>query len=203
MVGDEKRDSQTGLMGWAQDARVRSAAYAAQAVRAAESATAIGELVDRMIERVAERNPECAEQMRAIIVTAADQRAAIAERKRSCAAGRPGGQLLPWARKAPEAAAITEVEGHLRDMAIIHDGDRDTGEFQDTVVRGVFTAGLTLQDDAGLTTEPEVRWRIEAAADYLDELIRVIRGTLFSPADRSPSHEPGSGPEDATSPAGD
>lgn len=203
MTGGEERDCQIGLMGWAQDARVRSAAYAAQAVRAAESAAAIGELVDRMIERMAGHNPEYAERLQAIVVTAVDERAAIAERKRDFAASRPGGQLLPRARSAPEAAAITEAEGHPREMAIIQDGNRIVGEFQDKLVQGVFTAGLILQDAADLSTEPEVRWRIESAADYLDELIRVIRGTLFSSADRPPSHEPDSGPDDVTSSAGD
>jgi len=202
MTDGGERDCRAGLMGWAQDARVRSAAYAAQAVRAAESAAVIGELVDRMIERVAERNPEYAERLQDIIVTAADQRAAIVEQKRNYAAGRPRGRLLRRAWNAPEAAAITEPEGHLRDMAIIH-GDRTVGEFQDTVVQGVFTAGLTLQDAAELTTEPEVRWRIEAAVDCLDELIRVIRGTLFSPADRSPSRRADGGLDGITSPAGD
>jgi hypothetical protein len=203
MTGGEERDCQAGLMGWAQDARARSAAYVAQAVRAAESAAAIGELVDRMIKRAAERNPECAESLQAIVVAAADQRAAIAELKRSFAAGRTGGQLLLRARSAPGAAVITEVEGPLRGMAIVQDGNRIVGEFPDKVVERVFTAGLTLQDAADLTTEPEVRWRIEAAADYLDELIRVIRGTLFSPGDRSLSREPDNGSDDITSPAGD
>jgi len=203
MTGGEERDGQAGLMGWAQDARVRSAAYAEQAVRAAEAAAAIGELVDRMIERVAERNPEYAERLQAIIVAAADQRAAIAEQKRSFAAGRPGGLLLLRARSAADAAAIAVPEGYLRDTASIHDRDRTAGEFQDRVIQGVFTAGLTLQDAADLTMELEVRWRIEAAADHLDELIRVIRDTLFSPVDQSPSCEPGSGQDDATSPAND
>jgi hypothetical protein len=184
MTIGEEHDCGAGLMGWAQNARVRSAAYAAQAGRAAETAAAIGELVDRMIERVARRNPEYAERLEAIIVAAADERAAIAERKRSFAAGRPGGQLLLRARSVPEPAAITEVEGHLRDMAIIQIGNQTVGELQDKMAQGVFTAGLILQDAADLTTEPEVRWRIEAAADYLDELIRVIRGTLFSSAAR-------------------
>jgi hypothetical protein len=203
MTGGEERDCQAGLRGWAQDARVRSASYAAQAVRAAEAAAAMGELVDRMIERVAERNPQYAERLRAIVAAAADQRAAIAEQKRSFAAGRPGGQLLLGAQSVAEAAAIIEVQGHLRDMAIIQDGNRIVGEFQDKVVQGVFTVGLILQDAADLTMEPEVRWRIEAAADYLDELLRLTRGALFSAADRSPSLEPDSGPDDVTPPAGD
>lgn len=203
MTGSEERDRWAELKVWAEDARARSATYAAQAARAAESATAIGEHVDRMIERVAERNPEYADYLLAIIVTAFCRRSAIAEYKRSCAARRPGSQLLPRPRNQPEAAAITELEGHHRGTAIFQERDQAAGELHDQVVQRVFAAGLTLQDTVELITEPEVRWRIEAAADDLDELIRVIRGTLFSPADRSPSHEPGSGPEDATSPAGD
>ena len=203
MTDGEQRDGRTGLMGWAQDARVRSATYAAQAVRAAESAAAIGELVDRMLERLAERNPEYAERLLAIVVSAADQRAAIAEQSRSLAAGRPGGLVLLGARSALEAAAVTEAEGHPRDMAIIRDRHRPAGDFLDEVVQGVFTTGLTLQDAADLTAEPGVRWRIEAAADYLDELIRLIRGSLFSPAVRSPCRVPDGGPVVATSPAGE
>jgi hypothetical protein len=193
MTGGEERGPRAGLVSWAQDARVRSAACAAQAVSAAESAAAGGEQADRMIERVAERNPQYAEHLQAIIVTAARRRAAIARWRRSCAAGQRDGQLLPTAWNEPGVAAITEPEGHGRDMVIVQDRDRTVGEFQDTVTQGMFTAGLALQDAAELTMEPEVRWRIEAAADGLDELIRIIRGALFSSADRRPSRGAGSG----------
>ena len=115
MMGGEEHGRGGGLMGWAQDARVRSAACAAQAVLAAESAAAIGERVDRGIERTAERNPEYAEHLQAIIATAAGRRAAIAEWKRSRAAGRPG---------------------QLRDMAAVQDRDRAAGELQDQVTQG-------------------------------------------------------------------
>jgi hypothetical protein len=201
MTCGEERDHRTGLLSWAQDARVRSAAYAARAGRAAESAAAIGIEVDRMIERVAGLNPEYAERLQAIIVTATDQRAAIAEQKRSYAAGRPGGRLIPRARNELDAAALAEREGPLRDIAIAQDEDRTAGEFRDKVVQGVFTAGLTLQDAVELTAEPEVRWRIEAAVDDLDELIRVIRGELFDPSERLPCRDPDSSPDDVTSPA--
>jgi len=201
MTESQERGRGAELKVWAQEARIRSATYAAQAVRAAESATAIGEHVDRMIERVAERNPEYAQQLQAIIVTTFGRRAAIAQYKRSCFAGRRGGQLLPGSRNEPEAAATTELEGHQRDAAIIRERDPIAGELHDGVVQRVFAAGLTLQDTAKLITEPEVRWRIEAAADDLDELIRVIRGAVFDPADRPPSREPGSGPGDTASPA--
>jgi len=186
MTGGEERDHGPGLIVWAQDARVRSAAYATQAVRAAESAAAMGEQADRSIERLAERNPEHAKCLRAIMVTAGRRRAVIAERKRGYPVGQPGGQPLPAARTGPEVVASTGLAGHLRDSGIVPDGDRATGELRDEVIQRIFTAGLTLQDAAGLTTEPDVRWQIEAAADDLDELIRVLRDALFDPADRRP-----------------
>ena len=173
------------LMGWAQDARVRSAACTAQAGRAAESAAALGDQADRMIERLAERNPEFAQHLQAIAVTAASQRAAIAECKRSFAAGRPS-QLLPGARNGPVAAAATGLEGHLGEIVIIQERDRTNGVLQNQVIQAAFTAGLMLQDAAEMTAEPEVRWRIEAAADGLDELIRLIRDALFNLSDRPP-----------------
>jgi len=203
MMGDGEYDQGAGLLVWARDARVRSADYAAQAARAAETAVAIGEQVDRMIERMAQRNPEHAKHLQAITVTAARQRAVIAEWRRGGAAGRPGGQLPRGAQAGSGAAVSTELAGHPRDMANIPDRDRIVGERQDEVVRGVFAAGLMLQDAAGLTGEPEVRWRIEAAADDLDELVRLIRGALFGSSDRPPARAPGDGPDDLASSAGD
>jgi hypothetical protein len=199
MTGGGGCDSRAVMMTWAEDARVRSAACAAQALVAAASAAAIGTQVDRMIERMAERNPEYAGDLQAIIGTAADQRAAIAEHQRSRAEGRPAGQLP---HSAPnEAAASTELNGLPADLAIVHDRGAADGERQDAVVQRIFAAALTLQDAAAPTTEPEVRWRTEAAVSELDELIRFIRGTLFSPAHRPASREPGSGPDGAGSPA--
>lgn len=182
MADGAEGDAQASLLGWAQGARVRSAACKAQAARAAESAAAIGDQVNCMIERAAEHNPEYAERLRAIIATATDRRAAISEWKRDSTPGRPGVRLLPEAGHEPGAAAVTGPENQLRRMAVIQDRDRASGELQDQVIQGIFTAGLTLHDAARLTTEPEVRWRIEAAADDLDELIRILRDALFDPA---------------------
>jgi len=80
MTGGDERSRQAGLMLWARDARVRSAAYAAHAAQAAESAAAIKDQVDRMIQRMAERNPQHTEPIHAISVTAAERRAVIAAR---------------------------------------------------------------------------------------------------------------------------
>jgi hypothetical protein len=162
-VADE-HDRRAGLTAWAQDARARSASYAAQAARAAEAATALRQQVDRIIERMAERNPEHAKDLRAIAATAVSQREAIAVLRKN--GGRPP----------------SELEGQRRDIAIAGEPDRAVGELHDQVIQRVFAAGLALQDAADQTAEPEARWRIEAVADELDRLIQVIRGVVFSPA---------------------
>jgi signal transduction histidine kinase len=177
MTVGEEQDHRVGLTVWAQDARVRSASYAAQAVRAAESATAIRQQVDRIIGRMAQRNPEYADQLQAILATAVSRRAAIAELRNN------GSQPSSAPRSGPGDAAVTEQEGQRRDMAIIRERDRVVGKLHDQVIQRVFAAGLALQDAADLTAEPDVRWRIEVVADDLDGLIRVIRGAVFDPAD--------------------
>lgn len=202
MTAGEGRYSQAELMDWAQGARVRSAACAAQALAAADSAAAIGAQVDRIIERAAVRNPERAKHLRAIIVTAASQRAAIADGKRSPAAGRLPGAAgsEPAAATSTQLAASTHVADRAQlaapvpDLAIVHDQARADGALPGQVIERIFAAALTLQDAAGLTTEAEARWRITAAVGDLDELIRLIRGALFGSAHRPPSRAAGSGP---------
>ena len=194
MTGDEHSGRAAGLKLWAHEARDRSAVRKVRAHRAAESAAAITERVDRMIDRLAERNPQYAGHLQAISGTAARQRAGIAAYCHDCgAAGRPGGQLLSGPRDEPEAAVTSALEAHLRDMAIVQERDRMAGELQDQVIQRVFAAGLTLDGAAGLAAQPEVRRRIEAAADELDEVIRVIRDALFSLPGPPAGHEPGGG----------
>lgn len=193
MTASEGRYSQAKLADWAQGARVRSAACAAWALAAAESAAAIGAQVDQIIERAAARNPEHAKNLRAIIVTADSRRAAIAEGKRSRAAGRLPGTAV----HEPTAAASTQLAAPvLPGLAIVHDQATPDGELPNEVMERIFAAALTLQDAAGLTTEPEACWRITAAIGDLDEMIRLTRNALFGAALRPPSQAPGSSSDD-------
>jgi signal transduction histidine kinase len=150
-----------------------------------------------MIERLAEANPLSAERLLAIGATAAGRRAAIAEWKRSYAAGRAGGQ--PLIRPQEPGAAITaELEAFLRETAAIQERERIAGELRARVIQRVFASGLALESAAGLTTQPEVRSRIEAAVDGLDEVIRIIRDAIFGAADRPPNRERGRSPQTAS-----
>jgi hypothetical protein len=184
MTDGEECNRQARLMTRAEDACTRTAACVAQALVAAESATAIAAEVDRIIERAAERNPEHAAYLQAIVVTAASQRAVIAEDRRSRAESRSGGQLRRCASNESAVVASAELNGHPVDLAVVRDRTPADGELQDAVIQRIFAAGLTLQDAAGRTMEPEARWRVEAAVGDLDELIRFIRGALFGAAHR-------------------
>lgn len=106
----------------------------------------------------------------------------------------PGGAgNEPAAVASTQLAVRAQLAAPVPDLAIGHDQARADGELQDQVIERIFAAALTLQDAAGLTAEPEVRWRITAAVGDLDELIRLIRGALFGSAHRPPSRAAGRG----------
>lgn len=56
---------------------------------------------------------------------------------------------------------------------------------QDTVVRRMFAAGLSLQSAAELSADPEVLFRIESAVTILDQVIREVRNAVFQDARHS------------------
>lgn len=181
---------------WARQAHARSAACKAQAARAASSAAKLREETARLMRGLIERHPQRTEQLLAISATADGRRAVIAARKRAHAAGRAGGPSLIQ-RQEPDAAIIAELEVYLREMAGVQERDRISAELQDRVIQRVFTVGLSLQSAAGLTIQPEVRSRIEAATDRLDDVIRIIRDGIFGTVYRHPDRERGDGPEAA------
>jgi hypothetical protein len=61
----------------------------------------------------------------------------------------------------------------------LKDRDRIAADLQDKVIQRVSAAGLDLQGAALRATQPGVRKRILAAADDLDQVIRLIRDTIF------------------------
>lgn len=75
------------------------------------------------------------------------------------------------------------------DRIVVRERDRIAARLQDTVIRRVFSAGLTLHGAAGLTTEPEVRRRVEAAIEELDHVVREVREAVFAVG----PHAPGGG----------
>jgi len=75
-----------------------------------------------------------------------------------------------------ESARLHE---QLREMTVQQDRDRIAAGLQDEVIQRIFSAGLALQSAASLSTQPGVRQRAEAAADDLDQVLRLLRDTVF------------------------
>ena len=76
-----------------------------------------------------------------------------------------------------ESARLQE---QLREVTVLQDRDRIAAGLQDEVIQRVFAAGLTLQSAASVTTQPGVRQRVEAAAGDLDQVLRLLRDTVFA-----------------------
>ena len=141
------------------------------------------------IDRLARQQPHRAAQLRGMSESARGR----AARRRRRLAGHPGGgtrgscrddapapsQRAPGPGGTPAAAAATTTPGHAGDLSVIGERDRIAAQLQDTIIRRVFAAGLRLESAAGLTTDPQVRWRIEAAVGELDQVIREIRNAVF------------------------
>ncbi|MGE5137071.1 MAG: sensor histidine kinase [Gemmatimonadota bacterium] len=76
-------------------------------------------------------------------------------------------------------AATARLQGRLRELSITADRDRIASSLHDTVVQRLFTAGLSLQGAGQLTGEPELRRRIDAVVQNLDDAITLLRQSIF------------------------
>ena len=72
-----------------------------------------------------------------------------------------------------------QLQKRLREVTVQQDRDRIAAGLQDEVIGRVFAAGLALQSAASRSTQPDVRQRIEAAAGDLDQVLRLLRDTVF------------------------
>ncbi len=81
-----------------------------------------------------------------------------------------------------ESARLHE---QLREVTVQQDRDRIAAGLQDEVIQRVFAAGLSLQSAASLTSQPGVRQRVEASAEELDQVLRLLRDTVFGLEPRS------------------
>ena len=73
----------------------------------------------------------------------------------------------------------TRLQAGLTELTVLKDRDRIAADLQDKVIQQVFAVGLDLQGTALRANQPEVRERILASADDLDQVIRLIRNTIF------------------------
>jgi signal transduction histidine kinase len=81
-----------------------------------------------------------------------------------------------------------QLQGRLRELTVLADRDRIAADLRDTVIQRIFTAGLRLQSAASQTRSGEVRNKIGASIEDLDETVRMLRDAIFGleqrPSDR-------------------
>jgi len=82
--------------------------------------------------------------------------------------------------------AAARLAGQLTELRLAQDRDRIAAGLQETVIQRVFEAGMSLHSAAMLTTQPQVRDRILASADSLDQVLRLTRDAVFGAAERRP-----------------
>jgi signal transduction histidine kinase len=85
-------------------------------------------------------------------------------------------------RSQRESARLQE---RLREVTVLEDRERIAADLRDKVIQQIFAAGLTLQGAASLTTEREVRRRLESSVADLDRAVRLVRQAIFG-LDRPP-----------------
>ncbi len=73
-----------------------------------------------------------------------------------------------------------QLQERLREVTVQQDRDRIAAGLQDEVIQRIFAAGLTLQSAASRSTQAGVRQRIEAASGDLDQVLRLLRDTVFA-----------------------
>jgi signal transduction histidine kinase len=96
--------------------------------------------------------------------------------------GSPAHAALPGLAPPPPGASEPAPR------PVLADRDRIAAELQNKVIYRVFAAGLTLQQAAALAAQEDVRRQIQSAVDELDQVIGVIRDTVFDlgPRPRGP-----------------
>ncbi len=82
-------------------------------------------------------------------------------------------------RIAQSQRESAQLQEQLRELTVQQDRDRIAAGLQDEVIQRIFAAGLAMQSAASLSSQPSVRQRVEAAAGDLDQVLRLLRDTVF------------------------
>jgi len=72
-----------------------------------------------------------------------------------------------------------QLQSRLRELTVLADRDRIAADLRDTVIQRIFSAGLRLQSAASQTRSGEVRNKIGATIEDLDETVRLLRDAIF------------------------
>lgn len=177
------------LRAQSEDARRQSYELVMRSRVAIASAGALEEQIAVTIGELAGQQPARAGQL--LELGAAARTGAAHARKMT--ARPPGGEFRddgggPPDRR-PGTIGLTATPGKADRLTAAAERDRIAAELSNSVIQRVFAAGLSLHGAAGLTSNPQVRERIEEAVQALDQAIREIRQVVF----RDQVPQPGGG----------
>ncbi|NQE68717.1 sensor histidine kinase [Nocardia gamkensis] len=81
--------------------------------------------------------------------------------------------------QAALAMQLAETQRRMRELDVLADRDRIARDLHDHVVQRLFAVGLGLRATAARTQDPEVRQRLSAEMDGLQEVVQEIRTSIF------------------------
>lgn len=76
-------------------------------------------------------------------------------------------------------ASSARLQERIRDLTVLADRDRIAQDLNERVIRRILEAGTVLQGVTLLTSEREVRRRLETTVNDLDDAARMLRQTIF------------------------
>ena len=84
-----------------------------------------------------------------------------------------------FAAQAAVAMQLDATRAQVQDLTVLSDRDRIARDLHDQVIQRLFAVGLMLQGTVPRSNRPEVRERITAAVEELQQVVQEIRTTIF------------------------
>ncbi len=90
-------------------------------------------------------------------------------------------EILAVTLAAAASIAIENARLHTRDrsVAVLTERERIARDLHDRVIQHLFAIGMALESTARVVEDPDLRGRIDASVDQLDDTVREIRTTIF------------------------
>jgi signal transduction histidine kinase len=98
--------------------------------------------------------------------------------------------VASFAAQAGVALELAARRADAERLLVFEDRDRIARDLHDLVIQRLYATGMSLEGTMPLATRPEVRDRIKAAVDAMDDTIKDIRASIFALQARGLSKEP-------------
>ncbi len=90
------------------------------------------------------------------------------------------GRLEGFAKVTRDETERKETDERLRQLELLTDRERIGGDLGQSIVHGIYEAGLHLQSARELIRDPVAAARVDQAVELLDDTVRQIRTVVFN-----------------------